>query len=495
MGKLQGQRLPVQNQNSDGVGSTTFCQRCSMGFSRIGLQFSFKCIAVLLLSIALFLSAVFWILPHPSKLSGFDAKEAIKHAGSLCLFLKAIAGLLLQRVLMLLDLIVLSTTQAYFRLEKPVSDIVPHIARLEYDILEEIAIPNMKVSVLSVHAAGAANQTNVIFGFLPDPVDSSSTPVYLSLLKSALLELYLRDTNLTLTSSIFGQPSSFEVLKCPGGITMIPEHLPFWDLPDVLFNFTLHSSIDEIRENFIELKEQLISGLRLSQSESVFLQISNEVGSTKDPPVIVEASVYSDIGSLQPQRLKQLAQIIMGSVPKSNLGLDNSVFGKVKQVSLSSFLNRTVHASPPAPTPAPAPNEPLWPSPSPSPSVSSSPSPSPAPLSNCRRLQSHARHHCGPARGEEPSSSPSPIADPPSPVTSSGPPSSSSGIAASPSSHAPTYPPKLSPRVNLSPGPSPQMSSSISSSSSSLAPGFSYKELCLFWLFGLSVFHTLGWTW
>lgn len=443
-----------------------------MGFSRIGLQFSFKCIAVLLLSIALFLSAVFWILPHPSKLAGFDAKEAIKHA---------------------------ATTQAYFRLEKPVSDIVPHIARLEYDILEEIAIPNMKVSVLSVHAAGAANQTNVIFGFLPDPVDSSSTPVYLSLLKSALLELYLRDTNLTLTSSIFGQPSSFEVLKCPGGITMIPEHLPFWDLPDVLFNFTLHSSIDEIRENFIELKEQLISGLRLSQSESVFLQISNEVGSTKDPPVIVEASVYSDIGSLQPQRLKQLAQIIMGSVPKSNLGLDNSVFGKVKQVSLSSFLNRTVHAAPPAPTPAPAPapNEPLWPSPSPSPSVSSSPSPSPspAPLSNCRRLQSHARHHCGPARGEEPSSSPSPIADPPSPVTSSGPPSSSSGIAASPSSHAPTYPPKLSPRVNLSPGPSPQMSSSISSSSSSLAPGFSYKELCLFWLFGLAVFHILGWTW
>lgn len=52
-----------------------------MGFSRIGLQFSFRCIAVLLLSIALFLSAVFWILPHRSKLSGFDAKEAIKHAG------------------------------------------------------------------------------------------------------------------------------------------------------------------------------------------------------------------------------------------------------------------------------------------------------------------------------------------------------------------------------------------------------------------------------
>ncbi|XP_055816250.1 uncharacterized protein LOC129885834 [Solanum dulcamara] len=466
MGKLQGQRLPVQHQNVEGVASRTFWQRCSMGLSRIGLKFSFKCIAVLLLSIALFLSALFWILPHRSKLSGFDAKEAIKHA---------------------------ATTQAYFRLEKPISDIVPHIARLEYDILEEIAIPNMKVSVLSMHAASVANQTNVIFGFLPDPVDSSNTPVSLILLKSALLELYLRYTNLTLTSSIFGQPSSFEVLKCPGGITMMPEHPPMWDPPDVLFNFTLHSSIDEIRENFIVLKEQLIFGLRLRQSERVFLKISNTFGSTKDPPVIVEASVYSELGSLQPQRLQQLAQIIMGSVPTSNLGLDNSVFGKVKQVSLSSFLNRTVHATPPthppAPTLAPAPNEPLWPSPSPSPAVPSSPAPTPAPLSNCHRLRSNARHHCGPARGEEPSSSPSPIADPPSPMTNSGPPLSCSGIAASPYSHAPTYPP-------LSPGATPpQMSSSISSSSSSFAPGFFYKELCLFWLFGLAVSHILGWTW
>ncbi|MCD9559579.1 hypothetical protein HAX54_017629 [Datura stramonium] len=188
----------------------------------------------------------------------------------------------------------------------------------------------------------------------------------------------------------------------------------------------------------------------------------------------------------------------MGSVPTSNLGLDNSVFGRVKQISLSSFLNRTAHAAPPTlppvptPAPAPAPNEPLWPSPSPSPTVSSSPAP--APLPNCHGfLRSHARYHCDPARGKVPSSSPSPITDPPSPVTNSGPPASSSGMAANPSSHAPTYPPKLSPRVKLSPGPSPpQVSSSISSSSSSFAPGFSYNELCLFWLFGLAVLHIVG---
>lgn len=82
MGKLQGQRLPVQQQqNNDGVGSRTFCERCSFAFSRIGLQFSFKCSAVLLLSVAVFLSALFWILPRTDKLSGFDAKEGIKQAG------------------------------------------------------------------------------------------------------------------------------------------------------------------------------------------------------------------------------------------------------------------------------------------------------------------------------------------------------------------------------------------------------------------------------
>ncbi|XP_009630606.1 uncharacterized protein [Nicotiana tomentosiformis] len=476
MGKLQGQRLPLQQQQNIDGSRNFFCRRCWMGVSRI---FSFKCLVVLVLSIALFLSALFWILPHRSKPSGFDAKQAIKLA---------------------------ATTQAYFRLEKPVSDIVPHIARLEYDILEEIAIPGIKVAILSVHGAGVANQTDVTFGFLPDPVDSSITPVSLSLLKSALLDLYLGDTNLTLTSSIFGRTSSFEVLKCPGGITMMPGRLSFLNLPDILFNFTLHNSTDEIRENFIELKEQLNFYLCLRKDEHVFLQVTNKIGSTKDPPVIVEASVYSDSGRIPAQRLQQLAQIIMGSVPATNLGLDNSIFGKVKQVSLSSFLNRTVDSAPPtlppAPTPAPSPNEPLWPSPSPSPAVSPSPSPFPSPLPNCHRfLRSHARLHCSSTREKEPSSSPSPMADPPSPVTNTVPRSSSSRIAASPSPYAPS--PGPSPlsaesygsgntrnvRGDVSP---PLMSSSISSSSSSFAPGFSYKEICLFWLFGLAVLHILS---
>lgn len=38
-----------------------------------------------------------------------------------------------------------ATVQAYFRLDKPVSQLVPHIGRLEYDIFGEIAISDTKV--------------------------------------------------------------------------------------------------------------------------------------------------------------------------------------------------------------------------------------------------------------------------------------------------------------------------------------------------------------
>jgi hypothetical protein len=58
--------------------------------------------------------------------------------------------------------------------------------------------------------------------------------------------------------------------------------------------------------------------------------------------------------SLLPQRLKQIAQTIRGSARK-NLGLNNGVFGKVKEIRLSSFLKDTLHAYPPAPAPAPSP--------------------------------------------------------------------------------------------------------------------------------------------
>lgn len=39
-----------------------------------------------------------------------------------------------------------ATVQASFRLERPVSQLIPYIERLEYDIFTEIALPNTKVS-------------------------------------------------------------------------------------------------------------------------------------------------------------------------------------------------------------------------------------------------------------------------------------------------------------------------------------------------------------
>ncbi|XP_059648108.1 uncharacterized protein LOC132294317 [Cornus florida] len=91
---------------------------------------------------------------------------------------------------------------------------------------------------------------------------------------------------------------------------------------------------------------------------NVYVQVTNKNGSTRAPPVTVQASVMSDMGRLLPQRLKQLAETIVGS-PAKNLGLSNSVFGKVKEIRLSSYLNRTLDATPtpsPAPAPAPAPS-------------------------------------------------------------------------------------------------------------------------------------------
>jgi len=85
------------------------------------------------------------------------------------------------------------------------------------------------------------------------------------------------------------------------------------------------------------------------------VQITNENGSTIAPPVVVQASVMPGFGSLLPQRLRQLAQTITGSAGK-NLGLDNSVFGRVKEVRLSSFLKKKLHSSSPSPSPSPAPS-------------------------------------------------------------------------------------------------------------------------------------------
>lgn len=115
-----------------------------------------------------------------------------------------------------------------------------------------------------MHKAETSNYTGVVFGFIPDP-NNTVNPVALSLLKSSLIDLFLQQYNLTLTSSIFGEPSSFEILKFPGGITIVPERAAL--ISQDLLNFTLNSSVHDIKENLPELKEQLKLGLRLMSNE------------------------------------------------------------------------------------------------------------------------------------------------------------------------------------------------------------------------------------
>ncbi|GMJ03612.1 hypothetical protein HRI_004030400 [Hibiscus trionum] len=318
---LQQREQSIESGNSQG----------NPGFlcGRFWNEFSFRCVFVLFLGLSVLLSGIFWFIPSRSVKSGFDAKQALKLS---------------------------APVHAYFTLEKPVSELVRNIEKLEYDIFEEIGVPDTKVAILSMHQSGASNSTYVVFGVLPDPVNRPINNVSLSVLRSSLIELFLRHSNLTLTTSIFGRPSDFEILKFPGGITVTP--LPsasIWQKSQILFNFTLYNSISEIDDKFIELMDQLKYGLKLRSYENLFVQLTNRNGSTMSSPVIVQAAVMSDgFGSLLPQRLKQLAQTIIGS-PAKNLGLNNSVFGKVKSISLSSYLKGTLHPTPPTPSPAPSP--------------------------------------------------------------------------------------------------------------------------------------------
>lgn len=184
--------------------------------------------------------------------------------------------------------------------------------------------------------------------------------------------------------------------------------------------------------------------------QNVFVQLTNQNGSIRDPPVTVQAAVMSDLGSLLPQRLRQLAQFITGS-PPNNLGLNNTVFGNVMEVSLSSFLNQRIIATAPTPSPAPAPEQTNYAQRPISSSPSISPSDPPAP----HRPENHPHHSsppisrspapsvvrkCTPRRSPTPKLSPGP----PLPVASYGSPRqekrSAKGLVSPPLASPPILP-------------------------------------------------------
>ncbi|KAG7027437.1 hypothetical protein SDJN02_11450 [Cucurbita argyrosperma subsp. argyrosperma] len=332
MGKNDGEHPPPS-----AVGSAPSQGRCCSGCVSIRRLIGFRCIFILLLSVALFVSAVFWLPPFLHYSDQKDLGLNPSYRGH--------------------DIV------ATFVVERPVSLLQDNIERLRTDIFEEFPIPSIKVDILSLNSLSGSNRTKVVFGIDPDTDDPEIPSTYLSLIRSTCASVVTNQSFLRITKSMFGEAFSFEVLKFPGGITIIPPQSAFLlQKVQILFNFTLNFSIHQIQVHFSELTSQLDAGLRLAPYEILYIKLWNAEGSTVTAPTIVQSSVLLEVGNTPSmQRLKQLAQTISVS-NSSNLGLNNTEFGKVKQVRLSSILKHSLNGmdgkgpirSPsPAPTPQP----------------------------------------------------------------------------------------------------------------------------------------------
>lgn len=284
--------------------------------SRLRRLLGLKCILIVLLSLGVILSALFWLPPFLqfADLGDLDLDSRFKGH----------------------DIV------ASFNLEKPVNFLNDNISQLVNDIFDEIPISSTKVVVLYLEPSGS-NKTQVVFAVDHEEKNSKISPLAKSLVKESF-EYLVTHQSLRLTQSLFGHPFNFEVLKFTGGITVIPPQNAFLlQRVQILFNFTLIASIQEVQLKFDALKSELKSGINLAPYENLYMSLSNAKGSTVDPPTIVQSSVLLAIGNTPSiPRLKQLAQTITGSNSK-NLGLNNTVFGRVKEVSLSSVLQHSLH--------------------------------------------------------------------------------------------------------------------------------------------------------
>ncbi|CAN4125650.1 unnamed protein product [Withania somnifera] len=292
---------------------------------------SFKCVFVLLLGFGVLFSAVF-LLPFFKNGDLGDLDLDDKYKGH--------------------------DIAASFILEKPVSFVEDNILQLADDIFDEISVSHTKVEIISLENIAGSNITEVIFAVDSEVKNGRVSLTALSLVRSEFETVITGQSALHLTAALFGDPLSFDVLKFRGGITVSPKQSGFlMQQVQILFNFTLNFSIDEIHNNFHELKSQLKTGLRLSSYENLYMSLTSTRGSTVNPPTIIQCKVLLAVW-LNPStsRLKQLAQTI-GS-HSENLGLNNTVFGRVKQVSLSSFLphSRGGDGGSPSPSPAPLPH-------------------------------------------------------------------------------------------------------------------------------------------
>lgn len=305
------------------------CGRCR-SIAKIA---SLRCFLMVVVGVAVFLSAAFWLLPFVGRGRG-DLDPDPQFRGAYVV--------------------------ASFRVQKPVSMLNANIEKLRYDIFEEIGIPNTTVAVISLEPLGRLNWTNVVFGIWPDPKSTISS-TWLSILRRNFVDFVIQQTTLHLTASLFGRTFFFQVLKFPGGITIIPQQNAFLlQKVDMLFNFTLNFPINKVEDKLSELKDQMKAGLLLNSYENLYVSLTNLNGSTVAPPTVVRTFVVVAVGNRPPSvpRLRQLAQTIRSS-SDGNLGLNHTVFGRVKQIQLSSFLKHSLNGGgngisiPPSPAPQP----------------------------------------------------------------------------------------------------------------------------------------------
>ncbi|CAL0322891.1 unnamed protein product [Lupinus luteus] len=330
MGKPEDEQQPLPSGEDPPQNAVAEC-RCSLIRKLVG----FRCILVLLFSVAVFLSALFLLPPF---LHLTDQKNL--HGDSIYKGHDIVAS---------------------FIVNKSVSLLEDNSLRLTKEISDEIEAPFTKVVILSLDFLPKLNKTRVVFAVDPDGNYTEMSSTDISLIRALFQSLVIRQSHLRLTtSSLFGEPSFFEVLKFKGGITIIPHQSAFpLQTVQIQFNFTLNFSIYQIQINFNELTRQLESGLHLGSFEILQIILSNSDGSTVAAPTVVQSTVVLAVG-IPPsgKRMKQLAQTIMGP---SNLGLNHTEFGRVKQVHLSSILNHSLHGSDgsgSARSPAPLPHPP-----------------------------------------------------------------------------------------------------------------------------------------
>ncbi|KAF5473161.1 hypothetical protein F2P56_009788 [Juglans regia] len=330
-----GPQSPDQNEQTQWCGGGGY-GNCGFGWCFGGVRrlIGLRCLFVLLFATAAFLSAIFWLPPFLQFADQRDPDLDPKFKDH--------------------DIV------ASFYLKKPFYLLEDNISQLKEDIWNEIGFPTTKVVILSLEYKDGSNTTKVVFGVDPDAKYSEISRTIRSLIRESFVSLVLRLYSLRLTTTLFGEPFLFEVLKFPGGITIIPYQRAFLlQKVQILFNFTLNFSIYEIQSNFDELRSQLKSGLHLAPYENLYVSLSNSKGSTVAAPTVVQSSVVLAVGNTpSTQRLKQLAQTITGSHSR-NLGLNNTVFGRVKQVRLSSILQHSLHGgdgSGTSPSPAPLPH-------------------------------------------------------------------------------------------------------------------------------------------